>query len=95
MINGKTYMTDNYLEANSLLDVPGTCQRVDSEKVLFLRMHSVFSNLHSALFTLDNIRYNCVEQYLQSEKAKLFDDDLCHARIMRETNPFKIKKAGF
>ena len=41
---------------------------------------------------IDNIKYNCVEQYLQGAKAALFDDDISHAKIMRETNPYCMKK---
>ena len=35
-----------------------------------------------------------MEQYIQSEKAKLFDDDISQAKIMGEVNPYKMKKLG-
>ena len=69
--------------------------RVDEEKIVFLGCHSVFSNLHSSPFTLDNINYNCVEQRIQSQKAAIFDDDVLHSKIMRESNPYKVKRLGF
>ena len=31
---------------------------------------------------------------IQSEKAALFNDDITQAKILHETNPFKIKKLG-
>ena len=97
IIDWKTYSAGpdaNFSEVNALLDISSTCQRSNENKTIFLGMHSVFSNLHPAHFSLDNIEYNCVEQMLQSEKASLFDDDISHARIMREQNPYKIKKLG-
>ena len=96
-IDGKPYEvapTPNYLEVNKLIDIPGTCQKADAEKIIFLGCHSVFSNLHYSPFTIDNVSYNCVEQRIQSAKAELFDDDVSHAKIMRELNPYKIKKFG-
>ena len=97
IIDGNTFTAApkmNILEANKMLDVPGTCQRVDDNKVIFLGCHSVFSNLHSLYFTLENVGYNCVEQCIQSAKAALFNDDVAQARIMKEVNPYKIKKIG-
>ena len=43
---------------------------------------------------MDNKEYTCIEQYLQSQKASLFDDDVTNARIMHERNPYRIKKLG-
>ena len=97
VIDGKTYVVSpspNYLDANKIIDMPGTCQRTDDQKIIFLGCHSVFSNLHSSHFVIDNISYNCVEQRIQSEKAGLFNDDITQAKIMRELNPYKIKKLG-
>ena len=38
--------------------------------------------------------FNSLEQYIQSEKAHIFDDDATHYKIMKEKNPYKIKKLG-
>ena len=97
IIDGKSYSAatfPNLMEANKVLDLQGTCQRTDDEKIIFLGCHSVFSNLHTAHFHLDNINYNCVEQRIQSAKTSMFDDDITHHKIMRELNPYKIKKLG-
>ena len=79
-----------------MLDISSTCQHSDpdSETTIFLGSHSAFSNLYGCKITIDNVSYDSVEQYIQSEKAKVFDDDTCHSRIMRESNPYKIKKLG-
>ena len=97
IISGKTFsagMNPNYLEASTFVDVPSTCQRTDSSKMIFFGMHSVFSNLHPASFAVNNVKYNCVEQMIQSEKASLFNDDATQAKIMAEANPYNIKKFG-
>ena len=94
VIDGKTYTANTAIEANSVIDVPGTCQRSDSEKTIFFGIHLIFSNMHTARFSVENVTYNCVEQMLQSQKAAYFNDDISHAKIMRESNPYKMKKLG-
>ena len=97
VIDGKTFTVApiaNLTEVGNLVNVPGSCQCSDDEKIIFLRCHSVFSNLYPSQFSIDNVTYNCVEQRIQSAKAALFNDDQLHHHIMRETNPYKIKKLG-
>ena len=99
IIDGHTYTVapvNNVNEVNALLDLPSTCQRFDDKlgTLLFLGSHSPYSNLYSCHFVIDNINYNSIEQYLQSEKAKLFDDDQSCSKIMAERNTYKIKKLG-
>ena len=86
----------NLNEASVFLDLPSTCQEGDptNNMLLFLRTHFPYSSLHMSNFTIDNVQYNSVEQYLQSSKAAIFDDDCLHAQIMKETNPYKIKNLG-
>ena len=76
------------------IDLQTTCERSDNEKIAFLGSLSPFSNLHLASFWLNNEEYSSTEQYIQSEKAKLFDDDELHSKIMRESNTYKIKNLG-
>ena len=67
IINGKTFSSApvcNISEANNLLNVKYTCERTDQSKTLFFGSHSPFSNLFLSEFTIDNVKYNCVEQYL-------------------------------
>ena len=96
-IDGQMYSagpTSNINEINKVLNVTSTCKRSDDNVMLFLGTHSPFSNLFSADLSIDNVKYNSSEQYIQSQKAMLFDDDVTHARIMKETNQYKIKKLG-
>lgn len=47
-------------------------------------------------FVVDGITYNCAEQYMMAEKARLFPDNekLLNEFILKETNPSKHKKYG-
>ena len=52
------------------------------------------SQWHPASFTLDGIQYNCCEQYMMAEKARVFRDDDALAHILACTNPRDQKAAG-
>ena len=91
VINGHTFTAapiSNIHEINTFLDIASTCERMDQNKILFLGSHSPFSNLHHSPFRVNNTMYNCAEQYIQSGKAALFNDDVAHAKIMQETNSY-------
>ena len=45
-------------------------------------------------FKSNNIEYNCAEQYMMSEKAKLFKDEKAYQLIIKESSQAKIKKLG-
>ena len=92
IIDGKTYTTENVPEANAVVNMPGTCQWSDTKKTLLFGIHSVFSNLHPARLQVENVSYNCTKQTIQSQKAAFFNDDISHAKIMQESNPYKMKK---
>ena len=97
VIDGRTYTAGpgcNICEINKILDVKSTCERSDTKTTVFLGLLSPYSNFHPANFQLANVQYNCAEQYIQSEKVRLFNDDIAHHRIMKERNPYKIKKLG-
>ena len=43
-------------------------------------------------FKVDGVTYHSSEQYIQTEKAKLFGDDEMAARIYSSPNPFECKQ---
>lgn len=55
---------------------------------------SCLSNWYPSKFTIGNKSYCCVEQYMMSQKAKLFKDTERYEEIMKETDPKKIKWFG-
>jgi len=58
-------------------------------------MKSPFSNLHKCKFVdSEGIVYNCSEQYIMAEKAKLFGDDKIREIILTSTDPYEQKELG-
>ena len=45
-------------------------------------------------FTIDNITYNCCEQYMMAQKAKFFNDEETFKLIMTATEPKEHKSLG-
>lgn len=52
------------------------------------------SNWTPSPFTLDDQEYNCVEQWMMAEKARVFSDSRTRERILKEENPSKQKQYG-
>ena len=45
-------------------------------------------------FKIDGVKYNCCEQYMMAEKARLFNDYEILKEILECTDPNKIKSLG-
>ena len=45
-------------------------------------------------FNIDGINYNCAEQYMMAEKARLFEDKVAEAKIMNLKHPKDQKAWG-
>ncbi len=55
---------------------------------------SCFSQWYPCAFEVDGQQYNCAEQYMMAQKAKLFDDEEIYGQILLETDPKAIKRLG-
>ena len=56
---------------------------------------SPFSNFNRNFpISIGGRSYNCNEQYIQSEKAKLFDNAESFKNIMSSTDPREMKRLG-
>ena len=53
-----------------------------------------FSQWYPCHFVVDGIRYNCAEQYMMAEKARLFRDEVTRKKILQSTEPDVIKRLG-
>jgi ribA/ribD-fused uncharacterized protein len=60
----------------------------------FWKSPSVFSQWTTSYFVIDDIKYNCAEQYMMAEKARLFNDNQTLQQILNETNPSRQKNLG-
>lgn len=54
----------------------------------------IFSNWYKSKFTINNIEYNCVEQYMMWAKAMTFHDNETADLIMSTNDPKKQKEYG-
>jgi hypothetical protein len=55
---------------------------------------SKFSQWYQRDFIINNITYNCCEQYMMGMKAKLFKDDEAYKKIMASDSPAFQKRTG-
>ena len=61
----------------------------------FYKTRHPFSNWHPAMFVdASSIVYNCSEQYMMAEKAKLFNDREIRNKILESTDPREQKELG-
>jgi ribA/ribD-fused uncharacterized protein len=73
---------------------PTTTQNATSNKKIIPFLRGAFSQWHKSNFTIDNVTYNCAEQYMMAEKAKLFKDDDIYKQILAASNPGTQKALG-
>jgi len=53
-----------------------------------------FSQWETSYFTVEDVEYNCAEQYMMAEKARLFEDDYTLEMIMDTDVPATQKALG-
>jgi hypothetical protein len=53
-----------------------------------------FSNWYPFPFKIDGMVYNCSEQFMMAEKARIFKDDVALNRIMNAVDPSDQKRYG-
>lgn len=53
-----------------------------------------FSQWHICKFKLDNVEYNCAEQWMMASKARFFKDDLSLRKILKANDPREQKRLG-
>ena len=87
-------------------DLQTIIQRYDAgellEYVFFWGHHSkpgqttkaCFSQWFPCTFEVDEKVYNCAEQYMMAEKARVFNDTDIHAKILEASDPKEIKALG-
>ena len=97
IVKGKAYTVEPHNNLNQLPDAlkpEQIAEKVNDNTLVFFGQNSGFSNFHPAKFKVDNVQYNCSEQFIQAKKASLFNDDVSEQRIMSETSPYLMKRIG-
>lgn len=58
------------------------------------KTNGVCSNWFMIDFEVDGVTFNCVEQYMMYQKAKLFGDSEIMDKVLKETSPKNMKAYG-
>jgi len=61
---------------------------------LFWDRDSPFSQHHPRIFTVNDVQYNCAEQYMMHQKALRFGDTVSAEQIMNTSEPDEQKAFG-
>ena len=93
-IDGAIYTCDSINNIPSAVVDKLNNEKKDNEKLVYFSPQSEFSNMHPSPFTVDNVTYSSAEQYIQSQKASLFNDDATEKKIMLTDSPYEAKKFG-
>ena len=64
------------------------------QMVFFWKSVHPFSQWHPSVFVVDGIRFNCAEQFMMYQKAKLFCDDEIADQILQTDKPSVQKQLG-
>jgi len=66
----------------------------EEQMTLFYTKNSPWSNHYPCKFTVDDVTFNCTEQYFMWRKAVAFGDDVIATTILRTADPQQHKKLG-
>ena len=69
-------------------------QKETKDFVLFWQQGSPFSQWHQSMFTVDELTFNCAEQYMMYNKALLCDNEELSRQVMTEIDPKAQKDIG-
>ena len=92
MLEGVQYSI--YDLADIPLDTSGLGIKKTDYLVKFSGRLSPYSNFSPYGFTLDDVKYTCVEQHYQSARAKFLGDQSTAMEIMCEKDPVTMKHKG-
>ena len=93
-IDHKVYTVQNMHTLPPDLNISDKAERSNNSTTAFFGKQSPLSNHHPAPFKLDNLKYNCTEQFLMKEKALLFQDEITAHKIMVSSDPVEQKRLG-
>lgn len=94
IINSQSYGVDNLHLLPEALKLENTSLIMKNDSVYFYSRASPLSTFFPADFVVNGVKYNCTEQYLQSEKARLHSDIRLENQIMMSNDPAKMVALG-
>lgn len=69
-------------------------QKAMQEFEFFWGPNFPYSQFYACEFTIDDITFNCTEQYMMYNKAMLFEDEEVAEMVLKENDPRQHKKLG-
>lgn len=86
-INGNTYDCDHLNRLPAELSPAMVYTPCSDKACVFFTKHSPFSNHFSSPFSLDGVRFTCIEQYLAVQKAHIADNKNLAREAMGSADP--------
>lgn len=65
-----------------------------TDEFVFFYSNTPYSNFYPSKFIVDDIEFNCGEQWIMYQKAVLFNDLIIANKILKTNEPKKIKSLG-
>jgi hypothetical protein len=93
-INNQRFTVDNLHSLPSALQPASIYTPHNAEMVAFFTSNSPLSNHHPAPFKVNGEQFNCGEQFIMTQKARLFNDQDAVKKISKELIPAKQKSIG-
>ncbi len=88
------YLYIDKLTPEQFKDFDGSEVVVSNDFVMFWKPLCPFDQWTPSIFTINGIQYNCAEQYMMVEKARLFGDTNIEKQIMNTDDPRTQQKLG-
>ena len=94
IIDRKTYTTDTLHTLPKHLHLQEIYTPMNDNTAAFFTGNSPLSSHYMEDFKVNGETFNCAEQYILVQKARLFNDQEAVINIMKESDPIQQKKAG-
>ena len=93
-IKSKRYTIDNLHQLPDEINGFKATTKRNGGVLCFYGELNPFSNFHAVEFELDGVIYRNSEQYIQQQKAIMFEDKVAEAKIMSASTPLQCKFEG-
>lgn len=91
VINGRHFKTSTLNQLPDAFDPFNITSEEDIDSVGFFGAINPLSNFHESAFTVNDEHYISTEQFIQSEKARFFNDSLTYDKVMGCKNSLDCK----
>ena len=94
ILDNKEYGVNDSSQLPNEISPMLACQKSNGTIVGICGEHISFSNFHCSAFIQDGIKYETNKHWIQSYKARMFDDMHVLNRILKAQTPREVKKIG-